>query len=269
MTRALLLLLVVGAASSAHAEVCTETTRPDGPLQAGLLRGDLGVARRACPRTEIAVGAGGRAIVEPENFYGNIIVHGRVDGSWRALPRLELFGALEAVQYQTVISSFTASRIGLGHLSGGATWLLYEDDRVGISAFGRTTLPTAIGLYRNMFPFGFDAGVTSAFSPIEPITLHAAAFGLASIAAGPGDPLPRAGIAAHLGMDIAPWDFIALTAEIDGQSLFEEPLDHLSIGGGLRFAIWSGLGAELGVLVPVAGRERSMGSLIARVGWTF
>lgn len=249
--------------------VCGDAARPDGPLPAGFHRGDHGVARRACPRTEAGIGLGGRAVVEPQNFYANLVGHLRVDGSIEIAPRLELFGALELLEAQQVISSFRAGHLGLGNTSLGATWLFHESDEVGLAAFGRATLPTALGLYQRAFPVGGDIGVTGVVVPIEPIRLRAAAFGTSALTLGGGAPTPRAGFAGQIGMDVAPWHWLALSAELNGAALYAAPLDHAALGLGARFAIWEGLGAEIGAVVPLAGRERNLATAIARVSWRF
>lgn len=268
-----LLVPVVAALLSAPAaaSVCDapEEGLATGPLPLGFGPGALGTPRRACPRTEVAVGAVGGAIVEPESFYGNLSGAAVVDGSFALSPRLEVFGSLEPVLYRTVISSFSASHLGVGHSALGATFVVLDEGPLVVGVTSRAVLPTAFGYYKNAFPLGLESGLTLAFQPVDFLRLYGQASGLGTVMLTAGDPNPRAGLLAAGGAELRFGEWAALVGEVRGLGLYDADLDSLSLGLGLRARVWAGLGAEAGVLVPIAGRERSLGIGTLRVSYRF
>ena len=93
---------------------------PTGPVAAGLLEGELGRAHRTCGRSELAVDAGGLLVVDLDNFYGRLAAGLRLEGSWAWGPRGELFGSLEVLRYDSLITPLSSSSLGLGHATVGA-----------------------------------------------------------------------------------------------------------------------------------------------------
>lgn len=258
-------------ASPARAGVCDAPTGglATGPVPVGFGPGTFGVPRRACPRTEVALGAMAGAIVEPENFYGNIDASALVGGSLALSPRLEVFGAVEPLLYRTVISSFSADHLGVGHTSVGATFVVVGGEALSVGVTSRLTLPTALGYYKNAFPVGVESGLVFALAPLDFLRLHAQASGLGSVALTAGDPNPRAGLLGLVGGELRFGEWASLVADVRARALYDADLDALSAALGLRARVWGGLGAELGVLVPLAGRERAAGIGTLRISYRF
>jgi hypothetical protein len=271
------LLVIAGALTTtlwtapARADVCddAEGGLMLGPVPASLQGGSLGAPRRACPRTTVFTGVSGGAIVEPENFYGNLGGSLAIGGSYAFNDRVELYGSIEPVMYQQLISAFTADFLGVGHTSVGATWQALSAGDLVVGATTRLTLPPPIGLYQNAWPIGLDAGVVFTLSPWEPLRLYGEAGGLGTVMVGGGDPLPRAGLFAVGGAELVFWNWASLVAEAKALALYEDDLDHLTASLALRARIWAGLGAELYAGAPVAGRERTLATFGLRVGYRF
>jgi hypothetical protein len=66
---------------SAPPSTCPRTSRQLGLSTAPLLDGMLGVPRRACFRSEIALAGDAYLVAEPTEFYGDIRIGGRLSGS--------------------------------------------------------------------------------------------------------------------------------------------------------------------------------------------
>ena len=258
-------------APPAAANVCERTVGglATGPLPLGFGPGTFGMPRRACPRTEVFVGAMGGAVVEPQNFYGNLHGSALVGGSLALSPRLEVFGAIEPVLYRTVIASFSASHLGVGHSSLGATLGVLSSRHLVVGIVSQATLPTAVGYYKNAFPVGLESGVVLALMPLDFVRLYAQASGLGSFMVSSGDADPRAGLLAVGGGELVLADWVSLVGELRAQGLYDADLDALSAGAGVRARIWEGLAIEGGLLFPLAGRERSLGVAELRLSHHF
>ncbi len=263
------LVATLSSSGEAAAGVCSLAPQgvPMGPLPFSWQMGELAQPRRACPRTELVIGGEGQAIVRTEEFYGNLQGNAVLGGSYAVSPRLELFGSLEPLLVQQVISSLQATHIGLGHGAIGATFVVLEQGPVVLSATTRVTLPFAFGLYQNAWPIGLDAGLTGALQPLPYLRGYASVLGSGSFLLSAGDPLPRAGVLMLGGAELILFDWVSLVGEAKALTLYEADLDHLSVSGGLRTRIWDGFGAELYATAPIAGRERSLAGGGLRVSW--
>lgn len=268
---ATIFLAATAAAPSAHAGVCDDATGGlmMGPVSNSLQMGDLGAPRRACARTTVYAGASGGAIVEPENFYGNIAGSLAIGGSYAFGRHLEIYGSVEPLLFQQLISAFTASHVGLGHTSLGATWTFLHTSSFAMATTSRLTLPTAVGLYNNAWPVGLDAGVTFTLAPLSFLRLYGEAGGLGRVMLTAGDPFPRAGLVGVLGNELVLWDWASFVVEAKALALYEADLDHVSMTAALRARIWGGLAAEAYVAMPIAGRERTLASGGLRLGYRF
>jgi hypothetical protein len=226
------------------------------------------VFHRACPRTEVALGAGGRAVIEEENFYADLRGAGRLDVSLQPFDALELSVMLEPVFYEQVIQSFRASHVGLGDLSASAMLLGFTGDAYALSLLVRGTFPTAAGYYGGTLPFAFDAGLLFLLEPLTDVRLHigALALGEAAVTAAASD--PRAGLACNLGADFVIFDWLAIVGDLQAQALVRAPLDRVTLGVGARAALGD-LGFELGASVPVAGADRNLLGVLARASLRF
>jgi len=267
--RNMLIVLVILLALPARAEVCPKDAdgMAMGPVQAGFYDGDLALGRRACGRTEVGLALGAGLIAEPENFYGNIKALADIDGSYALDENLEIFGALEVVRYQTVISSFTDSALGLGHLSLGAGYALASAEDYRLLGHGRVVLPTASGLYQNMRPLGIDAGVSGAYVLRSDLRLHGSLLLPFSIGLSRAASRPRLGVDLAVGGAWQPLSWFAFALDINGQFAYAAPVDFIALRPGLRFAAGDALGIELGAAIPLAGRERNLAAVMLRAAW--
>ncbi len=266
---ALACALFAAAAPAAARSPCDARLLPEGPVPAGFDEADFGVVRGACPRTEVGVGVDGRAIVENENFYGNIRAAGRVDVEVQPFPQLELFASSELLSYQLVIQSFKADNIGLGDTSAGMKLLAFAHDSFALSVLARADLPTAFGYYKNAFPVGLEAGVLALIEPIRDVRLHGGLLGGTKLAITKADPNTRAAVIANAGIDLVVTDWLAFVADLDAQALERGDLDHVSVGAGARFAVADTVGIEAGAVIPLAGSERNLATGILRVSVPF
>ena len=255
-------------ASAALAGPCDapDTGIATGPVTVGFQDGDLGVARRVCPRTEVALAAGGFAIVEVENFYGHIVASPTIEGSWAASDTVELFAAVEAFRYDSVITSITTTSMGLGHTSLGATWRFWDNDSVGVGLHGRTVLPTAFGLYKNAWPIAIDLGVGAQWAATPTLRVHGNLAGIGSAAISKGPALPWAGARVNAGVEWQPARPFAVVLDVNAGFGYAAPVDHVAAALALRTGIGKRVGIELGATVPLAGRERTLAAGELRVG---
>jgi len=257
--------LVLACAALAHAEPAAIEPcappgdgMPTGPGQRALHDGGLGVPRRVCARTEVAIGGEGYAVIEPSEFYGNLRVAAPLAASVALSDETELFGALEVVRYQTVISSFEAEQLGLGDLALGATHAPWGDGKWKAGLTGRLVLPTASSRYDEVWPFGSDAGFAIAYGLHPRLLLHAQSGGLVTVVVGSGGAHPRGAWVTTSGLAFRPWSWFSLVLDAHTELGYAALLDVFAIGPALRFAIGARLGAELGAMFPIAGRERAL-----------
>ncbi|MDF1565735.1 MAG: hypothetical protein P1V51_22060 [Deltaproteobacteria bacterium] len=270
--RALLpLLLALGLALPAAADPCQRSaTVALGPLQAGPATGALGTPRRACARTELRLGLDAGAIIATSEFYGYL--HGGLvlEGSWALRPETELFARMELVRYDSVISSLSASALGPGYLSGGASHRLLALAIGGqpllLNAYGRVLLPTAVLLDRGSWPLGLEAGATGAWELHPKLDLHAglALFGDGAFGSGPAR--PRVGLRLVPGVSYWALSWLAVVGEVDLGMGHAAALDTLGLGLGLRVG-GERLGAALELRAPLAGRERHDAALLLTATW--
>jgi hypothetical protein len=248
---------------------CDGRALPDGPLPVGFSQRDFGIVRSACPRTSVGVGIDGRAIVENENFYGNIRAAARVDASFQPFDQLELFTTVEPLAYQLVIQSFRDDHLGVGDTSVGATLLAFARQRFALSVMARADLPTAYGYYQNSFPIGVEGGLLMLLEPVNPLRLHG---GLlighrTAFTRATGD--PRTALIANAGADFVIEDWLAFVIDLNGQVLERGDLDHLSVAVGARFAVFDDIGIEVGANLPFAGDERNLAAFVLRTAYRF
>ncbi len=264
---ALALVTMLAAAAAQAASPCDARALPEGPVPIGFEQGDLGVVRRACPRTEVGLSAGGRAVIEQESFYANLRGAARLDASMQPFRQLELFVVGEGFVYNQVIQSYRATHLGLGDTSVGATLLAFGRNDFALAPTARLTLPTALGLYKNAFPMALEAGLVGVMVPFDELRLHGGLLGAATWAMTAGDSDDRGAIISNVGADLVITDWLALVVDLNAQALHRADLDRLTVGLGVRTALFDGLGLELGAVIPVAGAERNLGALVLRGAW--
>jgi hypothetical protein len=240
-----------------------------GAVTAALYDGDLGVARRVCGRTEVALEGGGLAVVDTANFYGHIVAGGTVEGSWLANPKTELFASIEAFRYDSVITPIPATYMGFGHVGLGASERLFDNDTLAVAAHGRLVLPTAIGLYQHAYPLALDLGVGAEWAPVQVFHVHADLGGLGAAAISKGPALPGAGATATVGAEWRPGRHFALV--LDGRAGFgyTAPVDVIAASLGVRVGVGKHFGIELDVTKPLAGRDRTLAAGELRAAYRF
>jgi hypothetical protein len=228
-------------------------SRPVGPLQVGNLDGNLGVAHRACPREEVAIGGDAFLVIHSEDFYGNIRFAGRARVSALLFdPRVEAYLSWEPFRYQTVISSVAADTIGLGYLSWGASGQVYVDESRVIAVTGRMVLPTTTGIEQPNPPLAMDLGLTAAWQVDTGVRLHMWVTALGSLGLGtPTD--PRGGLRVGGGVDLIAAEWISFVVELGSGFGYQADLDFLAAQGGVRLALGPEFGLELAGFVPFLG----------------
>lgn len=235
---------------------CTTSARATGPLQASWLDGQLGTPRRACLRDEISLAQDVYLIARPADFYGNIRLGTRLSGSVVVAPSLSLWGSLEVLRHQSLISAVDNTYVGLGYLSLGGTYQLFAQEDRALVVYVRTVLPSTTGLDRRALPFALEVGATVEAALFENLRAHAYASAITSaVASGLAPADPRAGLRVGGGLDWVPYEAFSVVLELASGFGYRDALDFLMVSAGLRFAFGDVLGAELGASYPLVGAE--------------
>ena len=254
------LLVLLAAPPRAHADGPCDRHAfglPTGPVQAGLLDGELGRARRVCGRSEVALDAGGLLLVDLPNFYGRIAAGVRLEGSWAFAERGELFGSFEAFRYDSLITPLSSSAAGIGHATVGASYRFFGNDRAALGINGKFVLPTATPLYQHTWPLGFDAGLAAQLEAHRLVHFHLQAGLLTSVGMGKGPAQPRIGAALTAGAELRPHDTFAVAIDLHSSFGYTAPVDVFAAALAIRFSDARRFGFEIGATVPIAGQERA------------
>jgi hypothetical protein len=249
---------------------CDNTPNPglvDGPVNIGLYESDMATGRRACPRSELTLGARAAAIVATGRFYGNIGVDTLLTGSYSIRNRGEIFGSLEVVHWQFVQNAtIKGTEIGLGQLTLGGSLVAIETERWVLTPFVRMMLPTSTLGERVL---GGELGVASEFRPHRRLALHGFVSFDVSGGASSAPAFIRRGASFALGMQYMPWSWLALTLDLDVQVGHLDDLDVVALAPSLRFRFRRGFGLELAALAPVAGEDGHDFALLLRLANRF
>jgi hypothetical protein len=247
-------------------DACAST--PDGfvvgPVQASLNDGGLGLARRVCTRSEVAVGIDGRAVIQLADFYGYLPVALSVDASALVGRGFEVFAHVEAVRMDLALASFTSSSLGLGHTRLGAAWSGALRDDVSMGVHVSTVLPTATGLYRGNPTLGFDLGVGVDWRAVDMLHLHGHMVHHVAFGTGLGPRLPVGGNDLVLGLELRPVKQFGLVFDWDTSLATNGPLAWTGPAFGLRFGDGKRFGFELSGRVPIAGDAMELAALTLR-----
>lgn len=224
----------------------------DGPVSMGLLQGELGAGRRACPRSELALGVRAGAIIDTPNFYGNLAVDAILEGSMTVRDRAELFVSIPFLNWQYVQSSvLTGTQTRLGAMSVGGSLIALDRRGVVLSPYARVLLPT------DARTAGAEAGLALSARGVRVRTLGAHAVVAGDVSGGISGPSSvRGGALLILGLEWTPVRWFGLMVDLQSHLGYRAALDWLAPAAALRFRIWRGLGLELSTLVPVAGADR-------------
>lgn len=268
---ALALALCCAAPAAAQAQNPCESSSPalwQGPVQVGLLDGQLGLGRSACPRSELRLGGDLALTAEVADFYGNIKADAALGGSWAITEATEIFAGFEVFRFQSVISSITATHLGTGYFQLGATQRIWSGDGVQLAFTGRLVLPTST-LDQNSIPLALDVGLNLAWAGHRVVTLFGSAAFAGSLGISQGPALPRGGARFLVGLDIHPLRWLALVVQLETGFGYRGAVDLVAPGAAFRFAIRRHLGIELGAVFPVAGEERALVAGALQLSWRF
>lgn len=247
-------------------DVCIEQALPDGPVAAATQPGDLGAARRVCPRTEAALSGGALLVADTAHFYGHIVAGGHLAGSVALDDLTEVFLDAELVRMDNILGAIPASSIGPGHLSLGATRGLVDGDGLRGALHARLVLPTAIGVYHNAAPLGLDVGFGVSKALSDKVRLHGDLDLLGQAWVGSG--ALRGGVGVLAGAEWRVGKAFGLVGDVHGGFGFASAIDDVSIAPGFRFAGGDHLGIELSAMVPLVGRDRApLAAAALRLSW--
>ena len=284
-----LLLLSLAALSAAPEVKPLDTTAASdssamatGPLQSGLLEGDVGLVRRGVPRTELGLAVRPALTIDSPGFYGNVVAGLELSGSYQLGQRSELFGSLTALQFRFLQNAtLKKTQLSLGPTSLGASCAAIQQERFTLATFIRAHLPTS-SEFVHVRPFGFEPGVVIHAQPMPTLAWHAGAtlplsFG-DSLASGAH---PQLLVTALAGAQWLPFTWFSVVAELgsqvnvvgacaDGSNCFAPPraLQQVTAGLGLRFKAGN-VGFELEGLVPFAGASRVTGAGSLKAAYRF
>lgn len=248
---------LIGLLGAARADpaTCDEGPLGAGPLAISAGDGQLGLVRRACVRSEVAVNGRGAAIVDTPHFYGNVAAAGEVSASWLLGDRLEVFGDVSAAQVRYLVNATLAkTQVTLGGASAGATYVALDRPGLTVAAFARAHLPTSLES-GNARVIGLEPGVTATGALGHGLVWNA---GLAlaldgALSSGPAETELLASPVASLAWQPARYFAAQLELAAHASTLygFEQATAGLALRTGYRR-----VGVELDVVVPLAGAFR-------------
>lgn len=264
---ALFLTLLLLPASAAAQDPCAHNDfgLGFGPARVGLEAGDLGAGWRACGRKELGLSAGGALTVDLANFYGRLSAPVALDGSWMVTDRLEVFAQIEFLRAEMLITPLSSSAIGFGHTTFGLSYGFLRSRKLGLAAHARAVLPTAVPLYRNALPFGFDVGLAGQLEINRHIHFHGDANVMFQAMAGKGPAAPRGGGTVLLGAQFVIVPEVGVVVESRARFGWgDEPLELAAGVLGLRLSDCKRFGFEVDALIPIVGRDRTTVALELR-----
>ena len=250
-------------------------TGVDGGLDVGFSTvnprpGDLGSGHRLCGRTEVGFSLGGSATLDIDNLYGLLGGGLTVDGALTLTDRTTLFGSLELLRYDTLISAFSDSALGPGHTMVGVGHRLAESETAALGVDGRLVLPTAVALYRNAWPLALDAGLSAEWAPVPAFRGHARLGLLTSAALSTGPAYPWLGGTARIGGEWRPGRAFGLLLDVDTTLGYaaEDVLEGIVLAPAFRFGVKQ-TGIAMGFWVPVVTDKRQPLAFELRVATRF
>lgn len=224
----------------------------EGPAAVGYAEADMSTGRRACPRTEIGLGARFGAIIDTPDFYGAVSVNGLLYGSWAVRPTTEVFATLEAVNFTYAVNAvLTSTQLTLGNMTAGATQVLVQSETFVGAVTARLLLPTSFEIPGARL-IGGELGANVSWRPREWLEVHGYLGGDLSGAVGRAAGLPRGGATLLAGAQLTPFAWGALVIDLTGRL---GPLSYLAPSVAFRFAIGN-LGIELAATRPLVGTDR-------------
>ncbi len=261
---ALVTALVLGSAvASAAPDACQ---RMDdgyiiGPVGGALLDGSAGAAGRVCPRNSFGVSAGAYALIDTPNFYGHILANGNVSASMVFGESTEVFGELELMRYDSVISAVASTYTGFGHTTVGVRQLMFTEAYTAIALHSRLVLPTAFALYDGNSPMVLDVGgsVRYEVTPLFHVRGHLSVLSSGNVGKGATD--FRLGLNPTFGAEWRAGKAFGMGLDVANGFGYDAIYDHTAVALGFRFSDGKRFGSELALRKPLAGRERALATL--------
>lgn len=233
---------------------CAAGPLVEGPIVLGYQEADVATGRRLCPRNEVGLGTHALMIVDTPNYYGDVLVEAVVFGSYKWDEKTELYGYLEAVDWEFVQNgSLKATDLTLGNLTIGATrqlWSRGNELLGGVTA--RLLLPTSFATPGSR-PLGIEAGHLTTWLPLRGLEVHTFIGGDVSIGLGSSGALPRGGGVLTVGAQYSPWTWAGVALDLTGR--LDTARSFLAPALALRFA-FNRFGVELAASLPLAGDDR-------------
>ncbi|MFO0600159.1 MAG: hypothetical protein U0228_32925 [Myxococcaceae bacterium] len=235
----------------------------EGPIALGYAEADLATGRRACPRTELGIGGRFGATIDTPDFYGALAAQGVIFGSYALRDTTELFGTLEVITFNFAQNAvLTSTSLTLGHLTAGATQVLFRGDTVVAAVTGRVLLPTSFEIPGARL-LGGELGANLSWRPSRWLEVHGALGGNLTGAVGRGPALVRGTALLLGGAQLSPFDWGALVVDLSGRL---GPVSSFAPTFALRFKI-ARLGIELAGTLPLAGTDRHDFIAGLRLNW--
>lgn len=236
---------------------------PEGPISLGHADADLATGRRACPRNELGLAVRGLPIIDTPNFYGNISAQAVLFGSWAVRPGTELFASLEALSVGfTQNATLTKTAFTLGHLTAGATQVVYDTSKLTGAMTGRVLLPTSFEI-PGMRLVGAELGHTVSYRALSWLEVHGAATIELTAGLGAARSDPRIGALGTVGAMWQPNDWFGLVVDVAGRA---GRVSYLAPAIAARFKV-SSLGIEVGVSRALVGNDRHLLVGGLRLSW--
>ncbi len=224
----------------------------EGPIALGFLSADVATGRRVCPRSEVGLGGRLQAIIDTPNFYGNLVGDGLVFGSFAINDKTEIFGTLEAIEYNYVQTSLKGSTLTLGTLTVGATRHIYGTDRFLGALSARVMLPTSL-VNPSSRDIGVELGHATTWRPASVLEVHTYLGFDFNAGLGGGPSIPRVGGVLTAGLQFSPVSFAALVVDFTGRLSMLK--NYVAPTVALRFRVMR-VGIELAGTLPLAGSDR-------------
>lgn len=223
-----------------------------GPAATGYSEADMTTGRRACPRTEVGIGARFGAIIDTPDFYGAVSVNGLLYGSWAVRSTTEIFATLEAVTFNYAVNAvLQATQLTLGNMTVGGTQVLFQGETFVGAVTARILLPTSFEIPGARL-LGGELGANAMWRPNNWLEVHGYLGGDLTGALGRAAGIPRGGGTLVAGVMLQPFTWGALVIDLTGRL---GPLSYFAPTAAFRFAIGK-VGIELAATRPLVGTDR-------------
>jgi hypothetical protein len=237
------------------APACRQWPAPgleEGPVAMGFYDADTVSARRACPRTEVSLGARLDATIDSPDFFGAIGGTALLSASYAQTETRELFVTLEALRYDYIQNAvIKQSEFGLGQLTVGASQIVAQGGSWATATSARLMLPTST--LSDVSVFGLDVGQALTFRLRDTVELHGFA-GADGSAAAFAAPQPLFGALITAGMQYSPGSRFGLVLDLNGR--LGGRASYVAPAVALRFRAATSVGFDVAASRPLIGTDR-------------